>query len=203
MVVAGFVGAMLLAFAMIAFARIAIADEVLLVGAIGFSWICSLILTISHLIRWAEPIVSWRNLSIAGGAAMAGFAAILWLLLVRGITLAGYYSPDKPASLRRTMPSLRTIAALLVSAAVLILVDSLTGSRGWGWGVGFLLLGFGSMQAWVAPIYRWYLGQRLADIHDFEPDLLASLDRGPVSRHVLRAVKRWAGVEEQSDVRQP
>jgi hypothetical protein len=194
---------MLLMLAAMAFARIAIADEVLLVGAIGFSGICSLALTVSYRFRRAEPITGWRDLLIAVTAAIALFVVTLDLLIARGITAAWYVSPDKPTSVRRTVPSPRTLAALLSSAAVLILVDSLTGSRGWGWGVGFLLLAFGLMQAWVAPIYRYYLGRRLADIYDFEPDLLASLNHEPVSRHVVRAVQRLTGVKEPSGIRHP
>ena len=195
-VVIGLVGAMLLASAAIAIARIAIVDEPILVMVIVLSGISSLFFMIGYLVWLAEPIVWWRDLLIAGLGAIAAFTSVLLTLLSRGIGLT-YYTPGRPASVRRKIPGLRTIASLLAIATALIMMDSQTGSRGWGWGIGFLVVAIGSTQAWVAPIYQYYLGQRLADIGRFEPELLASLNRGRVSRHVLSIIRRWTEAEQE------
>ena len=199
--VVGFVAAALLMFVAIAVARIAIADDLLLVGAFGFSGICSLGFTIGYFIRWAVSTVWWQQPLIAGFGAMAVFAGAILVLLVRTIGLRSY-SPDRPSSVRRKFPGLRTLATLLAVGISLIVIDSLTGSRGWGLVIGLFLIFIGPLYAWLAPIYRWHFTERLTDIDDFEPELLASLNNGRVSRHVLRIIRRRAEIEESRDSRQ-
>ncbi len=192
--VVGLVAAAIVMLAAIAIARIAIPDEALLVGALGFSGILSLLITITCLIGFGESLVWWRGLAIAGLFGMPLFAVILLGLMSR-VTLGEWWLRDVPTTARKRVPGLRTIVILLVVAIILIVIDLETGARGWGVISAIYLTIIGALQASSSPFYRYYLGQRMADIKDFEPDLLDSLNRGPVSRHVLRAIQRWTANE--------
>lgn len=195
--VIGLIAAMVFLAAAITVARIASPYPILIVVAVGISGLGS---AVAALGGWNSPTgasIWWWKLLTATIVGMSVFAAVLILLVSGGILRLWHFSDQRPKSVRQTTPGLRTTAALLIIATILAMIDLQIGLQGWGLWIGIAVLVFGLMEASVAPIYRYYLKQRLADIDDFEPDLLASLNRGHVSRRVLKVIRRWTEVEKE------
>ena len=185
----GFVGALLLVLASITVVRISVRRRAHRIGAFGLPGFYSLFILVSYLILWENPIARWQGLLIAGLCAMA---------LSSGLLLTYYVSPTAPPSVLRKVPGISTFAVLLAAAAALVLTDIQTGYRGWGWLTGLIVVITGFKLARKAPIYRWHFRDRLEEIEYSEPELLASLEHGPVSRHVLSVIRRWTGTERAS-----
>lgn len=198
----GVAGAALLMLAAIVVVRIAIARRTLFVGAIGFAGICAAAPVINYWLVTDEPFVWWRDVLISVAAGMALFVCFLALFSATWILRYSNFPMSRAAGGLSGATLFRAFAVLLATAVVLTLLDLQTGFRGWGPGVGGLVLLVGLIGVAQAHLLRHFLAWRLAEIDDSEPELLASLKHGRVSRHVLRAIRHWTEVEEKLDSRQ-